>query len=47
MKHFITIINIIILSFTIFTVCGQERVNRTKLSFKKESTKLTSVTGWG
>lgn len=47
MKHFITIISIIIFSFTTFTVCGQDRVNRTKLSFQKESTKLTSVTGWG
>lgn len=47
MKHFITIISIIILSFTTFTVCGQDRVNRTKLSFQEESTKLTSITGWG
>lgn len=47
MKHFITLISIIILSTITLNIYGQDRVNRTKLSFQEESTKLTSVTGWG
>lgn len=46
-KYIIAIITIIISTFNIFTVCGQDRVNRTKLNFQGESTKLTSITGWG
>ena len=47
MKHFITIISLIILSVFSFNIYGQDRVNRAKLNFQEEGIKLTSVTGWG
>lgn len=47
MKHFITIISIIILSTITLNIYGQDRVNRTKLNFQEEGTELTSITGWG
>ena len=41
MKHFITLISIIILST--ISIYGQDRVNRTKLTFQNEGIKITDL----